>query len=389
MALTYLLLSLLVSGLSEFVSSLLSLRSKNLYQAIGRLLGDSTKADELYANARIKSLYTPNLFKTGETKPSYIPAKAFAEALLHDIEPATDQGSMVLAEFFRDVNAQGKASMTGFSNNEDFRNSLGVPTADEIQTIASDTAITSVDQLKIRIQAIQSRREMNRILMLVNKLSDDKNRQLQMLVNGATARAVDIREEIEDWFNEMMDRASGWYKQKIMYLNIAFSLVVAFALNADSIRMANELSNDPTKRQALVASAENTITNLKLEGDVVDVPASQPPKQVQSGDVGDEGADEGNDDAEEPTVKSGLTPEDAQKKLELIIHQIENDKLPIGWADEDDIKNAWDWVEKLLGLAFTSIAISLGAPFWFNLLQDMLRVHRKIATDDDDNEEKK
>ena len=73
----YILLSIICSGLTEFiVGKLLSLRSKNLQQALISMLSDEKLLKEFNEHPLIKGLTKP-----GEN-PSYIPSDIFARALL-------------------------------------------------------------------------------------------------------------------------------------------------------------------------------------------------------------------------------------------------------------------------------------------------------------------
>jgi hypothetical protein len=51
--------------------------------------------------------------------------------------------------------------------------------------------------------------------------------------------------------------------------------------------------------------------------------------------------------------------------------------LPIGWQDFPDELTSGSFVTlvvKLVGLILTSLAVSLGAPFWFDLLSKFMNV---------------
>ena len=64
-----------------------------------------------------------------------------------------------------------------------------------------------------------------------------------------------MRINAETWFNESMDRLSGWYKRKSSLLAFIIGLVLASILHVDSILLAQHLWKEPTIRQALAANA--------------------------------------------------------------------------------------------------------------------------------------
>ena len=59
----------------------------------------------------------------------------------------------------------------------------------------------------------------------------------------------------ERWFDDAMDRLSGWYKRRVQVFMWGFGLVIALTLNADAIRIAETLWRDPTVRQLVDTQA--------------------------------------------------------------------------------------------------------------------------------------
>jgi hypothetical protein len=47
--------------------------------------------------------------------------------------------------------------------------------------------------------------------------------------------------------------------------------------------------------------------------------------------------------------------------------------IPIGWS-KDKFPQDWGLIWKIIGLFFTTLAVSLGAPFWFDLLKKVTRL---------------
>jgi hypothetical protein len=54
------------------------------------------------------------------------------------------------------------------------------------------------------------------------------------------------------WFNETMDRTSGWYKRKIQFILLVLGLLVAIMFNVDTLRIARILAADKDARKQLV-----------------------------------------------------------------------------------------------------------------------------------------
>jgi hypothetical protein len=165
---------------------------------------------------------------------------------------------------------------------------------------------------------------------------------LTALVTRAAGDVDALQHGIERWFDDAMDRLSGAYKRYSQYFTLIFGLAIAVALNVDSITLARTLWGDQSLRTAVAAAAERY--------------AAQ-----QQG-------------AKEADLKANI---DAAKR------QLEDLNLPIGWSRErapwtvlGDILSGRDptklWV--VLGWIITGFAVSLGAPFWFDSLEDLVRL---------------
>jgi hypothetical protein len=145
-----------------------------------------------------------------------------------------------------------------------------------------------------------------------------------------------FRESIEHWFDDAMDRVSGWYKRYVQKIILVISVVLVVALNVDTVNIAQDLWRVPTERAAVVAAAGT---------------------QVAAG--------------------SGATRTPDQQ-----VRGIEALGLPIGWAPPHKAKavstdprhlplGASSYLIKLLGMLLSVLALSLGAPFWFDALSKL------------------
>jgi len=166
------------------------------------------------------------------------------------------------------------------------------------------------------------------------------------LLDDAEGNLKKARENFEKWFDEGMDRVSGWYKRESKKIIFACALAVALVLNADTISITKTLFQDPVMRAGLVATAQEIAT-------------------------------------QQPTNNN---PEEAQKKINLISDQMKGLQFPIGWTQKSldmlgwtkksfDIWNTlWQTLIKAVGLFLTGLAVSLGAPFWFDILNKIINL---------------
>jgi hypothetical protein len=149
----------------------------------------------------------------------------------------------------------------------------------------------------------------------------------------ANGDAVAFRRAVESWFDDAMERVSGWYRRRVHLVMWLLAIAVAVGLNVDTIRIADHLWKDRTVRDVVVARTQN------------------PPSATQA-----------------PPISGVATSVDTLKELEL----------PIGWSAETRPNDSWDWfltaLTKAIGLLLTAAALTLGAPFWFDLLGKVARV---------------
>jgi hypothetical protein len=172
-------------------------------------------------------------------------------------------------------------------------------------------------------------------------------RALGNLVGNAKIYAADsekaialARTNVETWFNDTMDRASGWYKRNRQIGAFVIALVFAALINVDSINIATHLWREPTLRQAVAAQAE----------------------QYKLPVVGDSGqaTSQGPQDVEDLETTFGELQQSLQKL-----------NLPIGWKQRPQ---GWGILSTLGGLIITAGAATLGAPFWFDILQKLIGI---------------
>lgn len=65
------------------------------------------------------------------------------------------------------------------------------------------------------------------------------------------------RKNVEKWFDDSMDRASGVFKRYSQAMALVIGIIIALVLNVDSINLTLYLWREPSVRQVLAANAEN------------------------------------------------------------------------------------------------------------------------------------
>jgi hypothetical protein len=195
------------------------------------------------------------------------------------------------------------------------------------QVGAEAAAVTrDLRQIRSTVAALPQRDVRQALLTLIDEAGNDLDR---------------ARENVERWYDDVMDRVSGWYKRRTQWTLLAIGLVAAGFLNVDSLTIVRSLSQDAALRDSLVAAAEGY--------------ANAPPAQ-------------------------GENPEE---KIKSNLAEIRNLGLPIGWDPRPGDPRALPgdlggFLSKLLGLLVTAFAVSQGAPFWFDLLNKFMVVRSTV-----------
>ena len=167
------------------------------------------------------------------------------------------------------------------------------------------------------------------LVAAIGKLPDSNVKDA--LVTAATEAQGNIdklRAGIAAWFDDSMDRVAGVYKRYMHWISFVVGLALAVLLNVDTVTLAKSLWLDSALRGSAVELATKTVT--QGQGDLAQ--------------------------ATLVTLQQDLRP------------------LPVGWDPAKGRPDA-NWYQspaaifaKLIGWLITALAISLGAPFWFDLL---------------------
>jgi hypothetical protein len=171
-----------------------------------------------------------------------------------------------------------------------------------------------------------------------------------------------VQKEIEGWFDGAMERVSGWYKRWSQIWVFVFGIAFTIVLNVDAIAIGRALWSNPALRESVTIAAQKQVAAGSPSADST-VTATNATKE--KGEAADPNAD---------VIKAW----DGLEKAQARVLQL---GLPIGWNWDDPHsvpQSAGSLVFKLLGLSITILAVSLGAPFWFDVLNKIAVVRNAI-----------
>jgi hypothetical protein len=342
-AFVYLLLSLLVSALNEILLCWFDKRADFLKEALQQLLQDEDKVTQLLKHGLVDALS-----RKTEGTPSYIGAEPFTAAVLDIIRPADPK------------------------------------------------VVRTIDDFKTAVASLPPESKLRQSL---SAILDEAN-------NSVTA----FKRGVSCWYDRSMDRVTGWYKHYAQTWLFWLGLAVAIACNVDSIHILQALSINPQ----LAAEAANVAADyLKTHKDAsatsspapTPTPASpsasasesapaspspspsasvSPPVTITAGFPSPSPSMVGASATPSPSLQSLIT------NVQTALGDIQNLRLPIGW---DASQRAYFWDEHgvhknrivtgLIGWLLTALAVSLGAPFWFDILQRFVNIRANGRSPDE------
>ena len=200
-------------------------------------------------------------------------------------------------------------------------------------------------------------------------ITDDRVRRiLANVAQTAGGNVIQMEAQISQWFNGAMDRVSGEYKRQSQRILLIVGIVAAVVLNASTFKIVDELWRDPSLRAAAVQEAAKRVDDAAKTAPAAPAPASAAP-------------------APSALVASEPTPELDAATADLVKAQkdVANLSIPLGWSAADlkmfqppQSSDAWLLVWNVIlliaGWLITALAVSMGSPFWFDLLQRLINI---------------
>lgn len=328
----FLMLSLLVTTINEVIANLFKLRSKLLFRVLSNLMGGRTVSNGLWRGVitgRVLSRHTDQEQQTLLEIFLRNPLLTCDSVNIHKarmVPDDKDEPSYATQDDERKITSgSGPSFMCSsvFASGliraiVDFRDTSPAPS--ELTFEALETSVEKIQQPELKA-------------VLLNALSRSKG----------SLEAVE--KELEKWFDNLMDRVSGIYKRWQIYISFGVALLLAGAMNLNVIGMVAELKQD----QDNLPKIELLVNGLVAKG------------------------------MSEGEVSVSLT-KDEIKGVSKLWSDLE--VTSFGWPNPfprccpDDENCLWvrNFGERFLGWLIAALAATLGAPFWFDVLQKVTNV---------------
>lgn len=345
LVLIFFIFSIITYVIQELIAVNLKYRGKMLWKSMAQLFDNkelpgrmklvrglstagATNTNTFYSHPEIQTLHQ-NL----KRRPSYIPAANFALALM-DMVASTVPAATKQNDLFKDV----KAGLQTYTTNNG-----------KIFGVLKNLLETSED-------------------------------------------IKELQKKIEDWFNTYMHRVTGWYESHTVISVRFIAAVVTLLFNINVIHLAKTIYKDGQLRSNLVALAENVVdhpeTVTKYYGKTFE---QQNAALILSYD---------QQIAADSTKKTRLEKEKAdtlnklaaqftkrqQDAIDTLTSKLKSANLPLGWPHSPFVCAAWQTdgnpdtffqvFLKFIGWIIGACCISMGAPFWFDMLGKLVNVRR-------------
>ncbi|MFM9960645.1 MAG: hypothetical protein ACKV2Q_05410 [Planctomycetaceae bacterium] len=237
----------------------------------------------------------------------------------------------------------------------------------------------------------------------------ETQRALLAMIDGSKNDLEVARQKVEQWFDDTMEQASAWYQRKANTILFLIAGVVCIALNVDSIAIGSALWHDDKLRDVVFKAAQAEVQHdvKTAEAEAATAKANAIAKEktadiAKAAEIANANPEEkatvakkvatdaesaaktANEAAESATKRveqkqEELTPKkEFEKTLKAVStrqSQLISLEIPMGWSKEKVelfFSASVRPLETVVGWIVTIVAVSLGAPFWFDALNKLV-----------------
>ncbi|MGZ4845767.1 MAG: hypothetical protein ACXVJ1_13585 [Candidatus Angelobacter sp.] len=210
--------------------------------------------------------------------------------------------------------------------------------------------------------------------------------------------------KVHGWFDQTVDRVSARFTVTARIITFIAALIVAFTVQLDTFALVNRLSVDDQFREAVKGGAQKVIDHAtaaqQASGTASPTPTPSPTSTPTPGaadahaatgaptatptatpptsNTASTGATTSPTPTPTPTPATDAATTDVQKEYYNLLSTAGLITMPgEHWLDRLTLA-------KIPGILLSALLLSLGAPFWYGRLQDLLRLRSAIAKSDAD-----
>lgn len=371
----YLLYSLLATVIAEIIATAIGLRARNLREAIDRMLNDeneeakgiwsrlwdsfrltkkpdSPMVNNFYNHPEIKYLGSTGIFRN----PSSFKAFSFSKTIIYTLSGEGPADKLKIKERLERLRDKGSEKEAGRIANE------------EIGRLAEEEIIFDKETAKY-----------------VLSLWDESYGDL-----------VKFKLHLEAWFDRTMEQGLEWYKRKIQVVLMVLGFMMAWFFCADTFLIVKNLSTDKDAREKMVQMASAYIeshprpaelysTNDTTEEYSKKLDSLLEVKRQLEKDIAKANSVLGLGGWLPDTVRflsdslgrGYYVPLVDETVLNYMSKKPVNGKVAFSRGDKW-VYFFWLFPLHFFGFLVTAIAISLGAPFWYDLLNKLMKLRTAV-----------
>jgi hypothetical protein len=380
--------SLLITTLNQMISALLGYRGTNLLWGIQTLLstvepGLATKAKEMATNILKKPFISDSIFS------KFVKDVPVLRWFMNRWKLAS---AITPQELVRSLSSLAQTMA---------KTSDGKPTADWINKV-----LDQVDP--------EANRKAEMFKGVFKQLGPNVAIQADRIIQQLGTSVQESVGNLEAWFDTVMKRTSQRFTLQMRIWTIVFAVLFAFGAQLDTIKILNQLWATPELRASLVNDRETILKEasvvLSVQSGTAQVAGPGVPplilgnamkklkdieKEATAG-LGDAPKEFTNLNKAEDWLRNNVKDETLKEKLvreyrnlvlaELSIHaeKIKQDLAKTGFQIHivtscEELKALFKG-KTILGILVTAGLLSLGAPFWFNILRSLSNLRPLLAS---------
>jgi hypothetical protein len=322
LAVMYLMFSLVATTLNEMVATMIKLRARYLSSAIPAIIDHAPLRADFYKSGVIRGIDTA-LQAVAASSPMKL---GFSKS--QTATSSQDSDTVTIS--------QGSATRhPSYISSDNFAHAL-------LNSLDPSKSLPVFSDVRQSVQLMPNCNIRDVLLAQIVAANGDLDK---------------LRTGVATWFDDAMDRVGGVYKRDMKYISVIVGILLAIAFNADSVSVTRALWEDPTLRAAMVQVAQKELAKSAPQ-----LAPNTPPQPAQAAP-----------DAPPPTAKE-LNKEMTELQQKVTLANAALKPLPIGWSLGALTLDPVTWIGRIIGWLITGLAVSLGAPFWFDLLNKFMNI---------------
>jgi hypothetical protein len=216
------------------------------------------------------------------------------------------------------------------------------------------------------------------IQKIIGTLPPTVRESLSSLAKRAQTRAQYVgnelsqfRQEVAVWFDRSMDRAGGVYKRNAKGVALILGFILASITNSDAFHIVSRLSSDESLRQVIAEEAVQVESNLDRSASLKD--------QLREIKIQTDTA------LDDLTIPVGWRGANLTRQFQCNLREDNPEDLGKACLNAESLnpvtafigmvsQQPWKFSKMVVGWLISGLAISMGAPFWFDILSKFINV---------------